>query len=64
MTQTIAPQTLLYDRDFDLWLETAFHLKQIAIALNNIKQMLGLRGDRYGAIVGSPKKVKMSCSDE
>jgi len=62
MTQTIAPQTLLYDRDFDLWLETAiaqlkagdFHNLDIK---NLIEELEGLSGSNKREIETKLKRL-------
>jgi len=62
MTQTIAPQTLLYDRDFDLWLETAiaqlkagdFHNLDIE---NLIEELEGLSGSNKREIETKLKRL-------
>ncbi len=62
MTQTIAPQTLLYDRDLDLWLETAitqlkagdFHNLDVE---NLIEELEGLSGSNKHEIETRLKRL-------
>jgi hypothetical protein len=62
MTQTIAPQTLLYDRDLDLWLETAIaQLKagdfQNLDIENLIEELEGLSGSNKREIETRLKRL-------